>query len=541
MINCPYCGKLTDPRLNSCPHCHAPMRRNAQAGAVPPPAAMVPPAPSAPRTGGTCPTCRATVNPGDIICVKCGTNLLTGQQIINAPAPSPAAPRSGNLARFFGVILLIMLIVGGAGGGYYVLVYNEPVTKAKREAAQGNLIAAVDTLNTYTQTHKDRAEAFELLGRYQFRSQRFPEAAAALDAAAKLSPTNADLNYQAAAAAARIPGGGLNEQIAAFRRIVDNHPQDTEAAYLLAMALGAAGQFAEQMEMLQKIVDTPAPGTENAGRYLGIAKALAGDVAGGAVLVNQSADGPDRSLARGLLANLQGNAEAALPDLQAGLQGGSPAIQALAGTQLGLLLMSEGKYEDALPVLREASTAPQAPAAAGFFYALCLQNAELDAEALAEFSAIAQKGGDYALDAAAQLAQIYIQMDKPDKAEEALRQATAGGKKSAKIYTLQGTLAGRAGDLNAAQQSFRMALQMEPTYAPAHLELGLAQIAVQRLTEGVASLRKYLELAGDSREASGPEITLLVNQLEQTIQKGGDAPPPQAARTTTPESQESAS
>jgi lipopolysaccharide biosynthesis regulator YciM len=138
------------------------------------------------------------------------------------------------------------------------------------------------------------------------------------------------------------------------------------------------------------------------------------------------------------------------------------------------------------------------------------------------------------------MAQIYIQMDNPVKAEESLRLAMNGGKKSAKIYTLQGTLAAKDGDLQGAQQAYRMALSMDQDYAPAHLELGLARIAVQDLAGGVTELKKYLELAGDSREARGPEIKLLVGQLEQTLEKAGAAPGQSAAEAATRVAQEDA-
>lgn len=518
MINCPYCGKLTDPRLNACPHCHAPMRRGA-GGPPPTPAAQ---SPFTPRANAHCPTCRAPISQGDIICVKCGTNLLTGQQIVDQEPAAPVAARGASLARFVMVMLILLLLAGGVGGAYYALVYNEPVTKAKRLAAQGNLLDAVSTLNTYTQANAQNAEAYALLGQYEYRSQRYPEAAAALSAAAKLRPDNADLNYQAAAAAAHAPGGGLNEQIAAFRRITENHPEDVEAGYLLALALGSAGEYRDQQEVLERVVAT-APEKAIAGRYLGIAKALNGDLAGGEALVAASPGGEEKALAEGLIANLQGNGDLAAEQLQSGLRNGAPRIKGLAGTQLGLLLMSEGKFDDAVAILSEASDAPEAPPAAGFFYAVCLQNAGLDSEALTEFAKIADGTGEFASDAAAQMAQIYIQQENPVKAEESLRRASAGGNKSAKIYTLQGTLAAQSRDFGQAQQSFRMALQLDPDYAPAHLELGLANIAMQRLADGVESLKKYLALVEGAKDARAPEIELLVNQLEQAIIKGGDA------------------
>ncbi|HPO17047.1 MAG TPA: zinc ribbon domain-containing protein, partial [Candidatus Hydrogenedentes bacterium] len=72
MTNCPFCGKLTDPKLAACPHCGGPLRSKSS------------------RLGGAsgrsapahqCPNCKSPVQEGDIICVRCGTNLLTGQKV----------------------------------------------------------------------------------------------------------------------------------------------------------------------------------------------------------------------------------------------------------------------------------------------------------------------------------------------------------------------------------------------------------------------------------------------------------------------------
>ncbi|HNT86683.1 MAG TPA: zinc ribbon domain-containing protein, partial [Candidatus Hydrogenedentes bacterium] len=83
MINCPYCGKLTDPKLANCPHCGGPMHAKA---------------PSAPRGAGAkpqqhCPSCGAAVHDGMIICVQCGTNLLTGHKIAEERKAPPVRER----------------------------------------------------------------------------------------------------------------------------------------------------------------------------------------------------------------------------------------------------------------------------------------------------------------------------------------------------------------------------------------------------------------------------------------------------------------
>ena len=73
MINCPFCGKLTDPKLKSCPHCGGVIPKG---GGEP---ELLGARPKKPEQ--TCPNCHAVVQEGDIICVACGTNLLTGHKV----------------------------------------------------------------------------------------------------------------------------------------------------------------------------------------------------------------------------------------------------------------------------------------------------------------------------------------------------------------------------------------------------------------------------------------------------------------------------
>lgn len=106
MITCPTCGKLTDPRLDSCPHCGIRVQVNA-AGT---------PTRAAAAQKETCPNCSALVQDGDIICVACGTNLLTGQKIVHEKkAAAPVAPKITPQILLVGLIVLLVIVVGVLG------------------------------------------------------------------------------------------------------------------------------------------------------------------------------------------------------------------------------------------------------------------------------------------------------------------------------------------------------------------------------------------------------------------------------------------
>src|ERR1700743_1207764 len=66
----------------------------------------------------------------------------------------------------------------------------------------------------------------------------------------------------------------------------------------------------------------------------------------------------------------------------------------------------------------------------------------------------------------------------------------------AHLHTLfrQGAEQMHAGNAVAAEASFRKATELDPSFAPAHLDLGLAQLKEGKLLEAIASIKKSLEL-----------------------------------------------
>jgi tetratricopeptide (TPR) repeat protein len=58
----------------------------------------------------------------------------------------------------------------------------------------------------------------------------------------------------------------------------------------------------------------------------------------------------------------------------------------------------------------------------------------------------------------------------------------------------EGTEQMHAGDAAAAEAAFRKATEVDPSFAPVRVDLGLAQLKQGKLTEAIASIRKSLEL-----------------------------------------------
>jgi tetratricopeptide (TPR) repeat protein len=62
----------------------------------------------------------------------------------------------------------------------------------------------------------------------------------------------------------------------------------------------------------------------------------------------------------------------------------------------------------------------------------------------------------------------------------------------------QGAQHMNAGDAAAAEADFRQAIALDPSFAPAHLDLGLALLKQGKLLEAIASIKRSLEIDPDS-------------------------------------------
>lgn len=527
MTNCPYCGKLTDPKLAACPHCGGPLRTKA-------PQADAGAGRSAPRH--KCPNCKSAVQEGDIICVRCGTNLLTGQKVAEEQ-PQEIPHESRRWLPLAGIGLLVFLLIAGAGGLIYYLS-QDPIAQAKKLAAT-NPLGAIAALQKYTDRHQQDGEAFLALGKLQWQNQQFTNAATAFETASRLDPANEEAAWLAVLAS------GKNEKeqgrttfIAALRRVVENHPNNQQAWYMLALALGAIHDSQGQLEALQKALALD-PGHVPSHRMLGITFALQGDYPR-AIEQFQKAEqllpnDSDTTAALGMIYSLEGSIAEAVEALTQAIKQ-QTTLSTPAKMRLALLQLAQGNTEEALPLFREIKSAKDATPDALFFYALCLQANKLDTEAMTEFDRIANTDGPYAGEAAVQMALVYLQQENTDRAAEYVRRATQQGHSSAKLLTIQGRLDLLRGDSNAAIQAFRNATQKEPDYAAAHLELGLAYVNRSSITDGIAALKRYLELIGTNRAGTrAEEVELLLTQLQQSSAPAAeDAAQTDGSENTTP-------
>ena len=516
MINCPYCGKLTDPKLESCPHCGGYVQK-------------VPGQPQAAVGGAkqTCPNCHALVQDGDIICVACGTNLLTGQKIADEKKVKAAVARSKAPLMAVGAAVLVVLLLIGVAYAFYALT-RDPVDQATQMALAGNLLEASEVLDTHLEKHQDDARAQLVSGKIRWEMGQFPQAANAFEAALKLDSQNAEAGMLAVLSLASQGAQSRPRQIAILRQITDQHPDNQEAWHLLALELGAENEIDGQMEALNALIELTASPTAATRQSLGIALALQGNYAAAQSELNaamaEAEKQADVSAALGLVANLGGSAEEAQALLRGALDG-STSIREQALTRLGMLLIAQGDFSEAQGLLTQAIAANGKNTTAQFFYAVCLQASGLMLEALNEFEAVAQAGGLFSVEASVRVADIMLAQGDPEKARSAVERAEEAGGASAALRTTRGRIMAALGQDSGAREAFQRAMATDPAYAPAHLEAGLLNIKQQRFAEGVAELDKYLTLLGpDAQRPEFEGVRTLVSQLKQATGEGGQAP-----------------
>ena len=138
LVKCSICSKLADPKLNNCPHCGCPLQA---ASAQSPPVA---------RGGVHCPTCQSVVKAGDIVCVRCGTNLLTGQRVTEES--DQREPLSLPSLSYVVGAVVVVLVIALVGGLFFVLTQS-PVRKAASLARQGNVLAGIDYCSNILKNH----------------------------------------------------------------------------------------------------------------------------------------------------------------------------------------------------------------------------------------------------------------------------------------------------------------------------------------------------------------------------------------------------
>ncbi|MCC6698535.1 MAG: tetratricopeptide repeat protein [Candidatus Hydrogenedentes bacterium] len=509
MINCPYCGKLTDPQLDSCVHCGGFLKKQSAR-----------PQRKSSAPSQTCPSCGALVRDGDIICVACGTNLLTGQKIAEERKKTVETRSPTTLIVSIVAAAVIVLL----GGIVIFLLTRDPVARAQKLSAAGRTTEALSILETHLAKKPEDPRAQFELGKLHWSIGDYDPAAKAFTEANRLDPKNREAGiYAVLSHAENKTGAGRSSQIAVLENMVKQDPADAEAQYLLGLARGASGDYVGQVDALQQ-ASRSSGATAALQEALGVGLALdkqypAAESELQAALKASPGDG-DVLAALGTLSSLRGDDQAAGEYLR-----GAVKAQSIVGqealTRLGLLAIEEGKYPEARELLGQALQARADDRVAQYFRAVCLARMRATEQAIAAFEEISAGQGPFAAKASIHLARLYLAQQTPDRGLEAINRITASldGTAGAELETVRGRIHQAMGEIESAQDAFRKAGQMDASYPPVHLENGILQVSRGNVAEGIRELERYLELVNpEDPESGAKEVQGLINQLKQSAQ-----------------------
>jgi len=511
-MNCPVCGKLTDSRLDACPHCGAYLKSRKERAA---------------KQAGTtknCPRCNAIVQENDIICTACGTNLLTGQQVSEETA---ARKRRGMpTGLLVGVAIATVLIVVVAAVWIYAST-RDPLRQAQRLAEEGRTLEAQSLLEGYVERARDDATALMLLGQLQWANREYAEAARSYARVSELRPGNADAPRWVAIALARVASPGSSQLLQALERAAQANPDDTGLLYALALAQGANENPEAMKAGLEDVLD--ARMTDDSARWsLGMAHALAGELDQAKREFMTVGPGPRRNdavAALGFVAAMEGDTQQAKRRFDEAMAAGEFTAGANAYIVVGKLLLGEGASREAQIQFERATEIDPNDRAARYYRGLALQARNRLDEALRDYDQLTAVAGDFEAEANVRSAEIHLAQGAPDRARRALDKASRAGADSAAYHTAMGRVAVTERDIGRALQAFQTAIRIDPRFAGAYLERGLLEIQREELAEGIRDLETYLELVGDQREGTRyGEVAALVEQLREASEEGSRAP-----------------
>ena len=516
MINCPHCGKLTDPQLENCPHCGGRVRQKHR------------PQPAARKRGRqTCPSCKALVQEGDIICVVGGTNRLTGQKV----GPETAAPSKRTVFTPQVVVGSIVTVLAIVVAGFFMwAAQSDPVARARQLIADGENMQALTELRIYVQPDSMHEEAVYELGRLEAWNGRPTDAARNFERIVlEMDRSNLDAARSAVVYLGDIGPRMRPRQIEMLRRLASADASDWNTKMMLALSQGAEGDTAGLMKGSDEVLSAR-PMDSLAHWSLGIGYALRGDYKAAkdrlerARRIEETAEEPaltaEVMAAKGFVASLSGDTEKALELLSEAVQNPALPVRKDALTQLGKLLIQEGRLSDALAHLEAAMLMPPVESRVPYLRALCLLGLREDARGAFEVIS-QQQNNPYALDAAVRLASIALSIPNLSQAQDAIDRAERLGGGTAAYFTVRGRVDASSGNLALARENFRKAIVADGTYAAAYLESGLTYLKEESLSEALRELERYLELIGDDTQGADVErVRALAEQLRQTTGQG---------------------
>ncbi len=483
-------------------------------------------APSAPRGAGAkpqqhCPSCGAAVHDGMIICVQCGTNLLTGHKIAEERKAPPVRERR-RWPLFVGFAVVVVAL--GVLVSQLPAFLKGPVDRARELVREGKDIEATNVLRQHLSAHADDPAAQFLFGQLRWSKQDYTEAAQAFQEAFRLDPANENAAWGALLAMQRQQGAAsLDRQRALLQQLAERDPENAQAWYVLGLVRAEAGDLEGELQALRKAVALN-PVDARVKFQLGIALARRGEYAAAREALDGAAGqktDTEMQMALAAVESLSGASEEAAARMAA--LGGELADDA-ARVRVALGHIGRGEFAQGEEILGPLTQdVRRENALAAFYHAVCLQARGQKIEAAAKYMRVVDLNVPQAAEAATLAAALFLEQEDITRARQvmdsamSLQRVGADQRRiTAMMYTVQGRIFMAEGQPESALAAFQRAAEADPQYPGAALENGLYYIQTGMVSQGLAELRRYLQLVGEQTDTEVTEIALLVEQLQES-------------------------
>gem|GEM_PF-4465776 len=498
---CPQCGKAIGDVTGTCPYC----------GVVLEPAGPAAEAEaSAVSDEGKCPHCGAQLKPGDIICVECGTNLLTGGRVVTKKRAKRARPGRGVLVA----ALIVVVVLAGVAAA--VLYYRQDyAAEARRLFLENRLTEAAESYEkALRRNEQDPRLNFESalvaleLEDYDTAAERFARVI-------EVDPTNTRARLLLGVTYA-LSGDLIRELTTLERAVMDS--SNAAAHFVLGLAYAIADRREEGLEQLRNAVSLEPNNTEYR-RYLGAVYVGLGRYAEAIELLEsvlgQEPRNPETRLLAGVSYTVQGATENAVTLLAAAAETGT-AYEAITRYYLGVAYALSGRYGDAVRELKESLRLqpgnPTAHLALGLTYSIEGRSQE----ALYEFEKIGDTMSFEAASSSAEAGRILIDQGEIGRAEQQIRQALEADPDNYMAHVAMGYFYSKQGNDAEAVREYREAIRLNPEGAAAHLFLAVHYTNQKDFGEAARELEKYAE------RSPSPETRETIGALAEQLKYSAD-------------------
>ena len=475
---CPHCGKAIGDVTGTCPHCGAALEP-ASAGAAAEAAVA--------SEERRCPYCGAELKPGDIICVQCGTNLLTGARVVTRKRAKGARVGRGAL-----IAAAIAIVVLAAVGVLLWYLRHDYAAEARRLFLDNRLTEAAESYEKALRRDEGDPRLNFESALVALQLEDLDTAAERLARVLEVDPANSRAQMLLALTYA-LSNDLLREQTALERAVTDS--SNGAAHFLLGLAYTIADRKDEGVQEIREAI-TLEPNNSEYRRFLGAAYIGLGRYAEAIeqleTALRQEPQNAETRLLTGISYMAQGGTENAITLLGAAAEAGT-AYGASTRYYLGVAYALSGRYGDAVREFKESLRLqpgnPTVHLALGLTYSIEGRSQE----ALYEFDTVGDAMAFEMASSSAEAGRVLIDQGDIGRAEQQIRKALQADPNNYMAHVAMGHLYSKQESHAEAVREYKEAIRLNPDGAAAHLFLAVHYADQKDFGEAARELEKYAQ------------------------------------------------